>query len=192
MSKISTTVLFELRIRKNGDIVLHSTKSCYEMFRTRLGSPVGSTMRIGSYDFVAVRKNWYTGTPDERGDEACREGFRICQQMLAAYRMAVTFELVFPTPEDYAAWYNGMGRIPTGKDLAILAREKGMYVPYMGFPFVSSLVKAPHFLKKEQMGDPGTLVHKSQFEAAISLSPKRKQIASTEKLQALAAAYARH
>lgn len=138
----SSIQLFDLHLRKtNGNIVMRCTSSFLEMLRTRLGAPLGCSLRIGTFDFVQVSKNRYVGIPDERNAESQAESLRVCSTVLALYRASITFERVFNAPNSYATWFLFNQRVPSVPEMAQMARDRGIRIPFLSFPFNGQIDK---------------------------------------------------
>ena len=172
--------------------MMTATRGFIEMVRTRLGAGPNAVLRIGQFDFVNTRRNQFVGIPDERGPAAQKEALELCSRILAAYRMSITFGEVFPTAESYTLWYLMNRRAPSGRDLSELARAKGVYVPFMGFPYKSPLLTAPLRFKVEPVRafHPTSVVQTNRM--IVNVRVPVMPLASPSKLQQLQAAFARH
>lgn len=185
MSATRTLVFLRaIRVRRNGTILMYATPAFLNVVRTRVGSPAGTHLRVGTFDFHAERTNIYVGTPDEFSPESKAEASTVAAHILAIFRSLLLFEAVFAEPGSYNSWIVFNRRSPTAKDLADLGRSKGIFIPFMALPYQQPKVDVMALLEKASV----QASKASRVEKKI-LGPRP---ASKEKLQALAAAFAKH
>ena len=144
MSKVVSTVqLFSLRVDNKGDIRLSCTRAFFETVRSKLGALKGSSLRLGTFDFMEVCKNTFVGVPDERGSDSAFEGKQIANRVLMTYRASVLFEKVFAEKNSYENFVLFNRRGPTVQDMKDIGVRKGIVVPFMAIPYKANLSGEP-------------------------------------------------
>lgn len=184
----SRTAVFlrELRIRRDGTLYMVATQGFLNTVRGRVGSPANCHLRVGTFDFYEVRKNVFHGVPDEHGPEAPQEAVVVCNRVLAIYRSILLFEALFHVKGSFNNWVIFNKRTPTPRDLADMARERKVYIPFMALPYKQPPVDIEGLLERASL----TAARQSQARAKTT-TPRHTRPATLASLQALVQAYQR-
>lgn len=138
----SKVQLSSLSVDSRGDIHLSASSSFLEFLRTKFGvsknHTPGSSLRVGSFDFLEVKKNLLVAVPDERSDRIIREARQLGNAILQMYRSAILFEKVFEKEGSYEKWFTFHHRAPTLVDLQTIAARGNVQVPSMTLPYKAS------------------------------------------------------
>ena len=144
MSKtISTVHLFSVRVARNGDVHMSASRNFFEVLRSKLGASPGSTLRVGSFDFMEVRKHQFVGIADERNSDSLKEAVQLANRVLMIYRSILLFERVFEVEGSFNNFVIFNGRSPVFSDLQLLAKKSGIVIPFMGLPYKANLLDQP-------------------------------------------------
>lgn len=168
----SAVVLFALRRNRRGDILMFCTRAFREVLRTRFGSPLGSTLRVGTIDFFEVRRNQYIGVPDQRDSVADAEVERLLSRILFIYRTLLTFEAVFSEEGSFDKWVTFHRRHPSNEDVLGMARERHIRVPYLALPFFNTH-ESPATM--QAVLSPKTLERKVKIQLQMKIVPQPEE-----------------
>ena len=100
-------------------------------------------MRVGTFDFCEVRRSQFVATPDERNAASASEGLRLANHILAIYRSILLFERVFEDARSYQNFVLFNHRAPNAKEMAKMAEEMKIHIPFMSLPFKANLLGTP-------------------------------------------------
>lgn len=138
---ISTVHLFSLNVDRRGNIHMNATRSFFEVMRSKLGASVGSTLRVGTFDFCEVRKSQFVATPDDRNEASLEEAQKLASHVLSIYRSILLFEKVFAEHGSYDKFVLFNRRAPSFKELQTMAKARNIYVPFLSLPYKADLCK---------------------------------------------------
>lgn len=196
----SVVQLSSLRIDRRGNIHMIATRHFFEVLRSKVGAPLGSSLRIGQFDFVEVSRNHYTAIPDVRSEQLEREAKQVANTVLQCYRALILFEKVFSVQGSYESFVIFNQRSPSLEDLKRLAQRDGVHVPFLPLPFKAgaAINAKPHtaIVTKNVVVSPAKVATVSTHTVAVSNTAKRmvtvNKVASDTQLAALASKFGRN